>query len=141
MELERPSPMPVLPEWDLGIVLEALAKPPYNPLREASLKHLTYKWSSAMALAGRRSELHGLVIDSKYIQFKPQAWALRSTSAMNSCIRIKRLPKLMTPGLYQRSLLGSLSLAILTALSQLFVLSYGRNLEIGRFMAETSRAA
>ena len=43
MELQRPRVTPVLPQWDLGIVLEALSKSPYEPLREASLKHLTLK--------------------------------------------------------------------------------------------------
>ena len=43
MELQRPRLTPVLPQWDLGIVPEALSKPPYEPLREASLKHLTLK--------------------------------------------------------------------------------------------------
>ena len=55
MELQRPRIMPVLPQWDLDIVLEALSKPPYEPLREASLKHLTLKavFLLAMASAGR----------------------------------------------------------------------------------------
>ena len=39
MELQRPRLTPVLPQWDLGIVLQALSKPPYEPLREAFLKH------------------------------------------------------------------------------------------------------
>ena len=43
MELQRHRLTPVLPQWDLGIVLEALSKPPYEPLREASLKRLTLK--------------------------------------------------------------------------------------------------
>ena len=43
MELERPRHRPILPEWDLDMVLEALIKPPYETLQEASLKHLTYK--------------------------------------------------------------------------------------------------
>ena len=60
MELQRPRATPVLPQWDLGVVLEALNKPPYEPLREASFKHLTLKtvFLLAMASAGRRSELH-----------------------------------------------------------------------------------
>ena len=29
MELQRPRATPVLPQWDLGVVLEALSKPPY----------------------------------------------------------------------------------------------------------------
>ena len=31
MELQRPRIMPVLPQWDLVIVLEALSNPPYEP--------------------------------------------------------------------------------------------------------------
>ena len=57
MDLKRPRITPVLPQWNLGIVPEALNKPPYEPLREASLKHVTLKivFLIAMALAGRRS--------------------------------------------------------------------------------------
>ena len=72
VELQRPRIMPVLPHWDLGIVLEALSKPPYKPLQEVSRKHLTLKtvFLLAMSSAGRSSELHALVFDPKYIQFK-----------------------------------------------------------------------
>ena len=74
MELQRPRITPVLPQWDLGVVLEALSKSPYEPLREASFKHLTLKtvFLLAMASAGRRSELHVLRFDQNYIQFKPK---------------------------------------------------------------------
>ena len=74
MELQRPRLTPVLPQWDLGIVLEALSKPSYEPLREASLKHLTLKtvFLLAMASGGRRSKLQALVFDPQYIQFKPK---------------------------------------------------------------------
>ena len=74
MELQRPRTTPVLPQWDLGVVLEALSKSPYEPLREASFKHLTLKtvFLLAMASAGRRSELHALKFDKNYIQFKPK---------------------------------------------------------------------
>ena len=69
MELQRPRVAPILPHWDLGIVLEALSRPPYEPLREASLKHLTLKtvFLLAMASAGRCSELQVLGFDQKYI--------------------------------------------------------------------------
>ena len=65
MELQRPKSTPALPQWDLGIVLQALSKPPYEPLREASLKHLTLKtvFLLTMASGGRRSELQALVFD------------------------------------------------------------------------------
>ena len=74
MELQRPRVTPVLPQWDLGIVLQALSKPPYEPLREVSFKHLTLKtvFLLAMASAGRRSELNALRFDQNYIQFKPK---------------------------------------------------------------------
>ena len=55
---------PVLPRWDLGIVLEALSKPPYELLWEASLKHLTLKTVLLIVMA--------LVFDPQYIQFKPK---------------------------------------------------------------------
>ena len=72
MELQRPRVTPIFPQWDLGIVLEVLSKPPYEPLREASLKHLTLKTIFLLASAGRRSELQALMFDQKYIQFKPK---------------------------------------------------------------------
>ena len=74
IELQRPRLTPVLPQRDLGIVLEALSKPPYEPLREAFLKHLTLKtvFLLAMASAGRCSELQALVFDPQCIQFKPK---------------------------------------------------------------------
>ena len=74
MELQRPRLTPVLPQLDLGIVLEALSKPPYEPRREASFKHLTLKtvFLLSMASAGRRSELQALVFDPQYIHFKPK---------------------------------------------------------------------
>ena len=72
MELQRPRLTLVLPQWGLGIVLVALSKPPYEPLREASLKHLTLKtvFLLAMASGGRCSELQALVFDPQYSQFK-----------------------------------------------------------------------
>ena len=33
MDLEIPRATLVLPEWDLGLVLDASIKPPYEPLR------------------------------------------------------------------------------------------------------------
>ena len=43
VDLQRLRMTTVLLQWDLGIMLEALSKPPYEPLQEASLKHLTLK--------------------------------------------------------------------------------------------------
>ena len=64
MELQRPRTTPVLLQWDLDIILEALSKPSYVPLPEASLKHSTFKTVFLLAMA--------LVFDPQYIQFKPK---------------------------------------------------------------------
>ena len=66
MELQRPGATPTLPQWDLGIVLEA-------PLREPSFRHFTLKtvFLLTMFSVGRRSELHALRFDQNCIQFKP----------------------------------------------------------------------
>ena len=55
MENERPRATLILPEWDLGVVLETLSKPPYETLQQPSLKYLTYKmvFLLVMAPAGR----------------------------------------------------------------------------------------
>ena len=51
-----------------------LSKPPYEPLREASLKHLTLKtvFLLVMASVERHGELQALVFNPHYIQFKPK---------------------------------------------------------------------
>ena len=76
MELQRPRVTPVFPQWDLRIVLEALSKPPCEPLREVSFKHLTLKtvFLLAMASAGRRSELQALRFDQNYTVQTKRGW-------------------------------------------------------------------
>ena len=68
MELQRPRIAPVLPQWDRALCQRLLSKPPYEPLRKGSLKHLSLKtvFLLAMASAGRHSELQALVFDPKY---------------------------------------------------------------------------
>ena len=70
---ERLRATPVLPECDLGVVLEALFKSPYEPLQEACPNPFTYKtvFLLAMVSAGRFSELQALVFNSAFLQFKP----------------------------------------------------------------------
>ena len=87
IELQMPRLIPVLLQWDLGIVLEALSKTPFEPLREAFLKHLTLKtvFLLAMASARRRNELQALVFDPQYIQFKPKGAGVLYISPQSSC--------------------------------------------------------
>ena len=55
------SPINVsIPSWNLSLVLHQLTKAPFEPLKESSLKHLTFKTVFLLALGSgkRRSEIH-----------------------------------------------------------------------------------
>ena len=118
MELQRPRVTPVFPQWDLGIVLEALSKPTCEPLREASFKHLTLKtvFLLAMASSGRRSELQVLRFDQNYIQFKPKGAGVTLYFSPEFMRKKQKPIRLMIPGKFQRSQLASQSLSLLTVL-------------------------
>ena len=57
---DRPKGRRGFPSWNLSLVLHQLTKPPFEPLRKASLKHLTFKTVFLLALGSgkRRSEIH-----------------------------------------------------------------------------------
>ena len=57
---DRPKGRRGIPSWNLSLVLHQLTKAPIEPLREASLKHLTFKTTFLLALGSskRRSEIH-----------------------------------------------------------------------------------
>ena len=57
---DRPKVRTGIPSWNLSLVLHQLTKAPFEPLREASLKHLTFKTVFLLALGSgkRRSEIH-----------------------------------------------------------------------------------
>ena len=57
---DRPKGRRGIPSWNLSLVLHQLTKAPFEPLREASLKHLTFKTVLLLALGSgkRRSEIH-----------------------------------------------------------------------------------
>ena len=57
---DRPKGRRGIPSWNLSLVLHQLTKAPFEPLREASLKHLTFKTVFLLALSSgkRRSEIH-----------------------------------------------------------------------------------
>ena len=57
---DRPKGRRGIPSWNLSLVLHQLIKAPFEPLREASLKHLTFKTVFLLALGSgkRRSEIH-----------------------------------------------------------------------------------
>ena len=57
---DRPVKNKAIPNWDLSLVLLSLTKPPFEPLRKASLKILTFKRVFLMTFASgrRRGEVH-----------------------------------------------------------------------------------
>ena len=57
---DRPKGRRGIPSWNLSLVLHQLTKAPFEPLKESSLKHLTFKTVFLLALGSgkRRSEIH-----------------------------------------------------------------------------------
>ena len=57
---DRPKGRRGIPSWNLSLVLHQLTKAPFEPLKDASLKYLTFKTVFLLALGSgkRRSEIH-----------------------------------------------------------------------------------
>ena len=57
---DRPKGRRGIPSWNLCLVLHQLTKAPFEPLKDASMKHLTFKTVFLLALGSgkRRSEIH-----------------------------------------------------------------------------------
>ena len=57
---DRPKGRRGIPSWNLSLVLHQLTKAPFEPIKQASLKHLTFKTFFLLALGSgkRRSEIH-----------------------------------------------------------------------------------
>ena len=69
-QLERPPKRKIAPQWNLSLVLQALVKPPFEPIHSIELKFLTLKMVFLVALASgrRRSEIHALCYDSHHFR-------------------------------------------------------------------------
>ena len=52
---DRPTGRRGIPSWNLSLVLHQLTKPPFEPLRKASLKHLTFKTFFLLALGSGKA--------------------------------------------------------------------------------------
>ena len=57
---DRPKGQRGMPSWNLSLVLHQLTKAPFEPIKEASLKQLTFKTVFLLAVGSgkRRSEIH-----------------------------------------------------------------------------------
>ncbi|XP_059199216.1 uncharacterized protein LOC131979287 [Centropristis striata] len=68
-----PVSRPLVPPWDLAVVLEGLRGPPFEPLEGADLKHVSLKAVLLLALASakRVSDIHALSVHPSCTQFFP----------------------------------------------------------------------
>ncbi|XP_032363038.1 LOW QUALITY PROTEIN: uncharacterized protein LOC116675032 [Etheostoma spectabile] len=68
-----PVSKPLTPPWDLAVVLDGLASPPFEPLGEVDLKHLSLKTVLLLALASakRVGDIHALSVHPSCTQFAP----------------------------------------------------------------------
>ena len=57
---DKPKGRRGVPSWNISLVLHQLTKAPFEPMRKASLKHLTFKTVFLLALGSgkRRNEIH-----------------------------------------------------------------------------------
>ncbi|XP_069588149.1 uncharacterized protein [Ranitomeya imitator] len=68
-ERSTPVHVPRLPPWDLTLVLDALAGPPFEPLDSIPLKNVTYKVALLIALTSARrvGDIQALSIDPPFL--------------------------------------------------------------------------
>ena len=80
-----------VPSWNLSLVLHQLTKPPFEPLKKASSKHLTFKTVFLLALGSgkRRSRIHAWLnknirhqSDWSNVPLYPSVFCLRTTWLM-----------------------------------------------------------
>ena len=66
---ERPPCKSLVPEWDLLLVLECLKRDPFEPLKVASLQHLTWKTCFLLAITTFRrcSDLQSLQLGEGFV--------------------------------------------------------------------------
>ncbi|KAI2647309.1 Transposon Ty3-G Gag-Pol polyprotein [Labeo rohita] len=69
----RPPTRPRVPTWDLAVVLEALCKPPFEPLEEIPVRFLTIKTVLLLALTSlkRVGDLQALSVAPSHLEFSP----------------------------------------------------------------------
>lgn len=80
----------VVPPWDLSLVFNALTQAPFEPIEQASVKHLTIKtiFLVAITTARRVGEISALVHNPPYTQILDDRVILRTDPAF--------LPKVVT---------------------------------------------
>ncbi|KAI2647325.1 Transposon Ty3-G Gag-Pol polyprotein [Labeo rohita] len=69
----RPPTRPHIPTWDLAVVLEALCRPPFEPIEEIPDRLLTIKTALLLALTSlkRVGDLQALSVAPSHLEFAP----------------------------------------------------------------------
>ncbi len=69
----RPPVRSRIPPWDLAVVLEALCRPPFEPIEEISDRHLTLKTAFLPAITSlkRVGDLQALSVAPTHLEFAP----------------------------------------------------------------------
>lgn len=95
-----PVRAPLVPTWDLDVVLSALTLPPFEPLGSVSLKHLSLKVAFLLAITStkRVSELHALSVSAECFRMGPDKMSV--TLRPNPSF----LPKVLSTGHVNRPL-------------------------------------
>ncbi len=77
--IEKPVNRKIFPKWDLSLVLKQLRKSPYEPLKSASLLHLTRKTAFLLLLASgiRRGELQAIDVKNCLETTDGKGWFLK----------------------------------------------------------------
>ncbi len=70
----RPPVRSRIPPWDLAVVLNALRRPPFEPIEEISDRHLTMKTVLLLAISSlkRVGDLQALSVAPTYLDFAPR---------------------------------------------------------------------
>ena len=108
---DRPKGQRGIPSWNLSLVLHQLTKAPFEPIKEASLKHLTFKTVFLLALGSgkRRSEIH--------------AWQNKNIRPQSDWSKVSLYP---SPSFLSKNQLakegpGSVAPVVIPALAQLWI--------------------
>ncbi|KAL0177470.1 hypothetical protein M9458_026364 [Cirrhinus mrigala] len=69
----RPPTRPLVPTWDLAVVLEALCRPPFESIEEIPVRFLTIKTALLLALTSlkRVGDLQALSVAPSHLEFAP----------------------------------------------------------------------
>ncbi len=69
----RPPVWSRIPPWDLAVVLNALCRPPFEPIEEVSVRHLTLKTVLLLAISSlkRVRDLQALSVAPTHLDFAP----------------------------------------------------------------------